>query len=128
MAIGIGARSDVSAGDIIRAIAAAETQASCRCEAYATYSDAKFIDGVREAARHAAVGFIALPLAALQARSADCVTRSERSMARLGVFSIAEAAALAAAGTESRLITPRIVCGNVTVAAALSADHGDRKP
>jgi len=47
-------------------------------------------------------------------------TRSERVLALAGVPSVAEAAALAAAGPASRLISPRLVVGAATCALAAS--------
>ena len=55
-------------------------------------------------------------------RNDDCLTRSERTLDLFGVASVAEAAALAAAGPGSQLIVPRLIIGNATVAAARSAD------
>ncbi|MGB6353324.1 MAG: cobalamin biosynthesis protein, partial [Steroidobacteraceae bacterium] len=54
----------------------------------------------------------------LQAANARTLTRSARSMAALKVHSVAEAAALAAAGPSARLLAPRIIVGPVTCALA----------
>jgi hypothetical protein len=48
-------------------------------------------------------------------------TRSERVLALTGVGSVAEAAALAAAGPSAKLISPRLVMGSATCALAASA-------
>ena len=56
----------------------------------------------------------------LQAASERIATRSERVLALMGVPSVAEAAALAAAGPAARLISPRLVIGSATCALAAS--------
>ena len=48
-------------------------------------------------------------------------TRSERVLALTGLGSVAEAAALAAAGPSAKLISPRLVMGSATCALAASA-------
>ncbi len=55
----------------------------------------------------------------LQKQAARCITNSERSLAATGVPSVAEAAALAAAGPEGMLLTPRVSFATVTVALAI---------
>ena len=55
---------------------------------------------------------------ALEEADLRTVTRSTRSMATLNVQSVAEAAALAAAGPNSRLLAPRVAVGPVTCALA----------
>jgi len=54
----------------------------------------------------------------LQRAAGRCLTRSAASLAATGIPSLAEAAALAAAGEASRLLGPRIATGNVTCAIA----------
>lgn len=54
----------------------------------------------------------------LEAASPRTVTRSARSLASLNVPSVAEAAALAAAGPDAHLLAPRIAVGPVTCALA----------
>ena len=56
--------------------------------------------------------------AELRAANDRTETRSERVLALTGVPSVAEAAALAAAGPSARLIGPRIVMGAATCALA----------
>lgn len=125
IAVGIGARSSVTALDIAAAVAEIMTDANLCADALATFSEATFAETVGAVAKGAGFAFAAPPLSALQARNAECQTRSERSFAALGVASIAEAAALAAAGAGSRLVAARRIVGNVTVAAAQSADHAE---
>lgn len=61
---------------------------------------------------------IGIPDEALRGEDAGCATRSTRVVALFGVGSVAEAAALAAAGPAARLALPRIVLGRVTCALA----------
>ncbi len=69
-----------------------------------------------EAAIQAGLELVLLPLDRLQAAAPFCATRSEKSMAQYGIPSVAEAAALAAAGAGARLLVPRI-CGRNTTAS-----------
>ncbi len=55
----------------------------------------------------------------LQLQADRCATQSEKSMAATGVPSVAEAAALAAAGPEGMLLAPRVAFTTVTVALAI---------
>lgn len=59
-----------------------------------------------------------VPQRELEAASPRTLTRSVRSLASLNVHSVAEAAALAAAGPDARLLAPRIAVGPVTCALA----------
>ena len=123
MAIGIGAKSGVTPDDITHAIAQAEQAAGHSAHNIATIDEAKFLDSIEEAAKRSAIPLKLLTLADLQLRSAECQTTSERALSLFDVTSIAEAAALAAAGHGSKLIVPRMTCGNVTAAVAQSSDH-----
>ncbi len=123
IAIGIGATSRATERDIAAAVAELVTSADLCADTLATFAGAPFGDIVGSVAKGAGFAFVAAPLTALQARNAECQTQSKRSTAAHGVASIAEAAALAAAGAGSRLVAARRVVGSVTVAAAQSADH-----
>jgi cobalt-precorrin 5A hydrolase len=121
IAIGIGANSRAHRDDFAAVLAGI-----CR-EVYggdvvATLADAVFAPFVETAAKSQSIAYRPIALEALQARSKDCLTRSERALDRFGVASIAEAAALAAAGSGSRLVVPRRIIGSITVAAAHSAE------
>jgi cobalt-precorrin 5A hydrolase len=63
-----------------------------------------------------------VPQRDLEAAGARVVTRSERVLALMGVPSVAEAAALAAAGPASRLLGSRVAVGPATCALAVSGD------
>jgi len=58
---------------------------------------------------------------ALRAQQRRCVTRSARVESRVGVLSVAEACALAAAGPGGRLVLARISRNGVTCALAAPA-------
>lgn len=122
IAIGIGANSRAHRHDFVTALAEVRQDAG-HAEAIATFDAAIFAPYVRDAARAASLAYRPVTLDALRARSSDCLTRSERTLSLFGVASIAEAAALAGAGPGSRLIMPRRVVGNITIAAARSQDE-----
>jgi cobalt-precorrin 5A hydrolase len=121
IAIGVGASSRAERHEFALTIAEICRQAN-GCDAIATFESAVFAACVEEAAAQAGVIFRRLTLADLRSRNSECSTQSKRSLALLGVASVAEAAALAAAGAGSHLIVPRRIIGRITVAAAKSAD------
>ena len=71
-----------------------------------------------EAAQRAGLDLVLLTLDELREAAHLCVTHSEHSMTHYGIPSVAEAAALAAAGAGARLLLPRIVGRNATAAVA----------
>jgi cobalt-precorrin 5A hydrolase len=73
---------------------------------------------LQEAARRAGLDLILLTLDELRATAHLCVTHSEHSMKQYGIPSVAEAAALAGAGAEARLLIPRFLGRNTTVSVA----------
>ncbi|ADJ24488.1 putative precorrin methylase [Hyphomicrobium denitrificans ATCC 51888] len=120
IAIGVGANSKARDEDFASALAS--IRAETGGDVVATFEDAPFRAPLQTAASRQSLAHRTLPLADLRKRNDDCMTRSERSLALYGVASIAEASALAAAGPRSELIAARRIIGNVTVAAAKSAD------
>jgi cobalt-precorrin 5A hydrolase len=76
---------------------------------------------VGEAAREAGLQLTLLTLHELRAAAHLCVTHSEKSMKRYGIPSVAEAAALAAAGAGARLLVPRFCGRNTTASVAIAA-------
>jgi cobalt-precorrin 5A hydrolase len=74
--------------------------------------------GILQAAAARRVLLVLIAQDALEEADLRTVTRSARSMATLNVQSVAEAAALAAAGPHSRLLAPRVAVGPVTCALA----------
>ena len=74
--------------------------------------------GIVAAAAARGVLLVLITQDALEAADLRTLTRSARSMDTLNVQSVAEAAALAAAGPNSRLLAPRLAIGPVTCALA----------
>jgi cobalt-precorrin 5A hydrolase len=129
IAAGIGCRKDISALQVDAAIEAAMDavmQAGPRhagrarraLEVIAVPAAKGGEAGVVLAAAARGVALVLIAQPALEAANARTLTRSARSMAALNVHSAAEAAALAAAGPNARLLAPRVVVGPVTCALA----------
>lgn len=119
---GVGCRAGASAREVEAAIAAALESAGFPADAPALIATAiakANEHGIAAAASARGVTFVVVPQADLEAAGARVVTRSERVVALMGVPSVAEAAALAAAGSAARLIAPRIAVGRVTCALAI---------
>jgi cobalt-precorrin 5A hydrolase len=123
MVAGVGCRRGASARDIEAAIRAALARAGVDAdalEAIATITAKRDEAGIAAAATALGVNVIVVPETALQAASQRTATHSERVLASMGVPSVAEAAALAAAGPAARLLAPRLVVGAATCALAAS--------
>jgi cobalt-precorrin 5A hydrolase len=120
IAIGIGANSKAQAHDFAATLASICGEIGG--DVVATVENAPFIELLAEAASRRSIVCRALPLAELRKRNSDCRTSSKRTLDLFGVASIAEASALAAAGPRSLLLVSRRIIGNITVAAAKSAD------
>jgi len=120
---GIGCRRGAAAVDIEAAILAALARAGIRAadlNAIATSTAKETEAGIATAASTFGVRIMPIAEAALKAAGARVATRSDRVLALTGVPSLAEAAALAAAGPSSRLIASRLVVGAATCALASS--------
>ncbi|TCT13568.1 cobalt-precorrin 5A hydrolase [Tepidamorphus gemmatus] len=118
---GIGCRRGCTADEIVALVRRAMEEAGaahCRLTALAAPSFKRDEPGLR-----AAADILALPLFhvgddRLTAVQADCPTRSASALAATGQASIAEAAALAAAGPGGRLVLARIKSAAATCALA----------
>jgi cobalt-precorrin 5A hydrolase len=120
---GIGCRRGAEARDVEAAIRATLAHAGIEAadlKAIATGSTKAAEPGI--AATAAKLGLNVMPIAEaeLKAAGARVMTRSDRVLALTGVPSLAEAAALAAAGPSSHLIASRLVVGGATCALARS--------
>ncbi len=120
---GIGCRRGAPASDIEAAIRAALARADIAVDALdgiATIAAKSAEVGVQTAANK--LGLSVMPISEADAQAAEprTQTRSERVRTLTGVSSVAEAAALAAAGPSARLISPRLVMGTATCALAAS--------
>jgi len=120
---GIGCRRGTSAPDIEAAIRAALSQAGVAANALSAIATtaAKHDEaGIETAAANLGVDVVLVAEAELKAAGDRTATKSARVLALTGVPSVAEAAALAAAGPLARLIGPRLVRGAATCALAAS--------
>jgi cobalt-precorrin 5A hydrolase len=120
---GVGCRRGTSAPDIEAAIRAALARAGVAADALSAIATtaAKHNEaGIESAAATFGVHVVLISDAELKAAGERTETKSERVLTLTGVPSIAEAAALAAAGPLARLISPRHVLGAATCALAAS--------
>ena len=120
---GIGCRSNVSEAEIVAAIDAALAAHALECNSVAAIATSA-AKGAQPAVAAAGLtlGMTVIVLDDVKLRAADAgtLTRSERSLAKTGLASLSEAAALAAAGRGSRLLGPRLALGPVTCALAVA--------
>lgn len=120
---GVGCKRGAPAPDIEAAIRAALERAGVAAQALdciATAAAKNDEAGIAAAAAKLGIAVVVVPDAELKAAGGRTATRSERVLALTGVPSIAEAAALAAAGPAARLISPRLVIGGAACALAAS--------
>jgi cobalt-precorrin 5A hydrolase len=125
MVAGVGCKAGASAGEIEAAIAEALARAglsAATLTALATSFAKSDEPGIAAAATARGLKFVVVPQHDLEAAGARVVTRSARVQALTGVPSVAEAAALAAAGPASRLLGPRVAVGPATCALAVVGD------
>lgn len=120
IAAGIGCRSGCPGAEIAGLVRAALVEAGVGADLLAAPVRKRFEAGVQEAA-----ALLALPLAFIDDADLAAVqdrtqTRSARVEAAVGVTSVAEAAALAAAGPGARLLLPRRSTPRATCALAVS--------
>jgi cobalt-precorrin 5A hydrolase len=123
IAAGIGCKRGAPASDIEAAIRAALASARIEADALdviATIEAKSAEAGIRTAAEKFGVTLIVVPELELAAANGRVETHSQRVAALAGVGSVAEAAALAAAGPASKLIVPRRIVGAATCALAVS--------
>ena len=122
---GIGCRRGTTAQEIDAAIEAAFAEAGRSSEALSAIatSDGKGSEvGIIEAAAGRGVGFVLVKPAELEAAGPRTQSSSPRVKELFGVPSVAEAAALSAAGPEAKLVVPRMVVGPATCAIAVAED------
>ncbi len=119
---GIGCRSGCPAGEILALLEQALQQAGHpEVSALATSDHKREEQGIIEAAATLNKPLHFISLEGLMGAEAMLRTVSETVAAHTGFPSIAEAAALAAAGPDARLLLPRIHSARVTCALAESA-------
>ncbi len=120
---GVGCRRGAPAPDVEAAIRAALARAGVSADALdaiATIAAKEGEAGIKAAAEKFGVSVVLVTESELKAANDRTETRSERVLTLVGVPSVAEAAALAAAGPAARLIGPRLVIGSATCALAAS--------
>ena len=123
IAIGIGCKSGVQAGDVVAVVEDALARVEPDTIAGLFTVAAKSLEsGLAEAATTLSLPLLFLPEIALKSVACQAESRSERVVALFGVHSIAETAALVGAGEGATLILPRISQGGVTCAIAKSAE------
>jgi cobalamin biosynthesis protein CbiG len=121
---GIGCRRGTPGPDIEAAIRAALARAGVAANALdciATIAAKDGEAGIAATAAKLGIGIVIVSAADLEAAAPRTQTRSARVLELTGVPSVAEAAALAAAGPHARLIGTRLVVG---AAACALADSG----
>ena len=124
IAAGIGCKCGASAPDIEAAIQAALVRANITVDSVdviATIEAKSAEAGIRAAAKKLGVAVVIVRERELALVGDRVETHSERVLALAGVGSVAEAAALAAAGPSARLILRRVATGSATCALAASA-------
>lgn len=122
LAVGIGCRAGVAAeiiAELVDATLAAIGEETTPVALF-TVLDKQGEVGIAEAAARLGFTLVHLPRTALAAVADRVETRSERVVELFGVPSIAEAAALAGAGSGARLLVPRRAERGATVAVAVS--------
>lgn len=117
LAIGVGCRQGVPAEPITRLIEAVMAELGPAVGLF-TIEDKHGEAGLNAAAVSLALPLVFLSRTALSAMIDRIATHSPAALARFGVPSVAEAAALAAFDGRARLIIPRRAEGGVTVAVA----------
>jgi len=119
---GIGCRKGTSAETIIAALAEASKVYGVTIDFIATAPIKADEPGLLEAATRLNMAFVVVAQPDLEQASARTITQSAVSLKHSGSPSLSEAAALAALGPKSRLIAPRMVIGDMTVALATLGD------
>lgn len=119
---GLGCRRGVSPQAIISALEQACAAHEVKIDFMATAPIKANEPGLLEAATRLGMAFVVVAQADFDAASGRTLTRSAASQTHAGSPSVSEASALAALGQNSRLIAPRMVIGDITVAFATFGD------
>lgn len=120
---GIGCRRGTDAADIIAVLRDAEARAGATAIALAAPGFKSHESGLRDAAAELDLSLILLDDNLLAAVQSLCPTRSSAAARHTGHASIAEAAALAAAGPGAILLLARITHPTATCALAVAAEQ-----
>jgi cobalt-precorrin 5A hydrolase len=126
LVIGLGFRDQANAQSIEKVLADVIAQAAMQDvpTVLAVVEDKATHPALLAAAQAIHLSIRSVAAEALRAADARVTTRSERVLRQRGVGSVCEAAALAIAGTDARLVVTRQVSAdrNATAAAALSEE------
>jgi cobalt-precorrin 5A hydrolase len=117
---GLGFKKDVTLASLREALLAAG--GSERLAAIATVSDKAEAEALKQLAHECGVPIKAI--AAEMLAGIDTPTQSELVAEKFGTGSVAEAAALVAAGPRARLIATRVVSQDRTATAAIAEGDG----
>ncbi|WP_284255855.1 cobalamin biosynthesis protein [Acidocella aquatica] len=117
IAAGVGFSSGALAEEIEVLVRLTERRAGQNAEVLAA-PDFKDCAPLRAAAAALRLPLILLGRVALEAAQPHCATHSDLAGAAVGLASVAEACALAAAGAKSRLLVARLAQGRATCALA----------
>ncbi|GBQ49113.1 cobalamin biosynthesis protein [Komagataeibacter sucrofermentans] len=120
---GLGLRSGCDAQALIALVLAAQERCGRQADLVAVPAFRYREAGVQAAARHMGLALRVVTHDELLAAQPRCITRSARAQAAIGVASVAEGCALAAAGPHSRLIVPRLTGSGATCAMAQGEDE-----
>jgi cobalt-precorrin 5A hydrolase len=118
---GLGCRRGTSPEEIEAVVALALEQPGSgggALDALATWAEKAWEPGIIEAARRLALPLIACSAEDMRRAEPGVVTRSARAEAATGLPSVAETAALAAAGEAARLVVTRVATASATCAIA----------
>ena len=121
IAVGIGCRRGSPAVRIGSAVGAALEKAGLTRERIDTLAAPAFKaeeSGIVQAAQDLGLPVTFVGRSQLDAVQPRCATRSSAAEKATGLAAVSEAAALAAAGRNARLLLPRIACGGITCAVA----------
>jgi cobalt-precorrin 5A hydrolase len=115
---GIGCRRNCSTDDILSVVGRASAETGMLVNVLAAPVFKAGEAALQEAARQLGVPLILIDAVALSSAQERCVTRSLRAEQAIGVASVAEGCALAAAGIGGRLLLVRIAGHTATCALA----------
>ena len=115
---GLGCRATCTAGSILSVVRQAADTGKIVIDLLAVPARRCDLPALGAAAEQLGLPIVAVDDPALESAQARCTTRSSRVHRLTGFSSVAEAAALAVAGSQARLLLARIGSGDVTCALA----------
>jgi cobalt-precorrin 5A hydrolase len=123
---GLGFRTTCTADELVALIERVGEAAGAKIAALAVPDFKVGASALAEAASRLALEIRPAPQDALIAVQPLCLSRSTAALAAVGVASVAEACALAAAGPGGRLLAPRTASAAATCALAASASEEEQ--